>query len=140
MTARRLPMAAVLVAFAACSSAKPEAASLVARVEMFHRASNEDRPARADALASVACRDAEVCGAKTLCVEAATATATALRLKQEAETTLAEVEAGRREPQDPLVTGLPAKLDEATALLKRGRDAMPACDQKILILRERYGL
>jgi hypothetical protein len=138
MTRRWLPLAAALAV--ACSSAKPEAASLVASVEMFHRASNEERPARADALASVACRDAEVCGAKALCVEAAAATAKALRLKQEAEATLADVESGKRSREDPSALGLPAKLDEATILLKRGRDTMPACDQKILILRERYDL
>jgi hypothetical protein len=137
---RRLPWVAWSLALLACSTAKPEAASLVTGVEMFHRASNEERPARADALASVACRDPEVCAAKVLCVEAATSTATALRLKTEAETTLADVAAGKRDPQDPSVTGLPAKLDQASALLTRGRDAMPACDQKILVLRERYGL
>jgi hypothetical protein len=140
MTRRSLSALALVGSLAACSSAKPQAASLVASVEMFHRASNEERPQRADALASVVCSDPEVCDAKKLCVEAATATATALRLKHEAETTLAEVEAGKRERQDPSVAALPAKLDEATVLLKRGRDAMPACDQKILVLRERYGL
>jgi hypothetical protein len=137
---RRASWAACFWALAACSSAKPEAASLVSGVERFHRASNEERPARADALARVDCHDPEVCAAKTACVEAATATATALRLKVEAEETLDDVTTGKRDPKDPAVAGLPAKLDQASALLTRGRDAMPACDQKILVLRERYGL
>jgi hypothetical protein len=137
----RLPLLpGTLVIMAACSSAKPEAAMLVASVERFHRASNDERPARADAIAQVACRDDDVCSAKTLCIEATTATATALRLKHEAEITLTEVESGKRDPEDPAAKVLPGKLDQASLLLKKGHDAMPACDQRILVLRERYGL
>jgi hypothetical protein len=135
-----LPRAALLLLFAACSSPRPEVASLAVSVDRFHRASNDERPARADDLALVACRDAEVCAAKALCVEATTATATALRLKHEAETLLDEVQAGKRDGNDPTVLALPAKLDQASSLLMKGHDAMPACDQKILVLRERYGL
>ena len=140
MMVGKLRSMACLLAVAACSTAKPEAASLVSGVERFHRASNEERPARADALAGVDCHDAEVCAAKAACVEAATATATALRLKTEAEAILADVATGKRDAKDPVVTGLPAKLDQASALLTQGRDGMPGCDQKILVLRERYGL
>jgi hypothetical protein len=132
--------AMILVGLAACSSAKPEAASLVAGVETFHRASNDERPARAEALGLIPCKDPEVCAAKAACVEATTATAKALRLKRDVEAALADVEAGKRGAHDPGVEGLTAKLDEASQLLKQGRDAMPACDQKILVLRERYGL
>jgi len=81
-----------------------------------------------------------VCAAKARCVEATTATAGALRLKQEAETVLDEVEAAKRPPDDPALRALPAKLDEASRLLKTGHEAMPSCDEKILVLRERYGL
>jgi hypothetical protein len=132
--------AVVLLVCVACSSAKPEAASLVASVETFHRASNDERPARADALGLIVCKDAEVCAAKAACVEATTATAKALRLKREVEAALADVEAGKKDAHDSGVEGLTAKLDQASLLLKQGRDAMPACDQKILVLRERYGL
>jgi hypothetical protein len=135
---RRCVPAALLLA--ACSIAKPEAAALVASVEQFHRASNDERPARADALASLTCTDGEVCAAKAACVEATGATAAALRLKHDAETVLAELEAGKRHPGDPDVVALPQKLDDATARLKEGHDKMPACDQKLLVLRQRYGL
>jgi hypothetical protein len=140
MTARQSLLPGMLLIIAACSSAKPEAAMLVASVDRFHRASNDDRPARADAITQVVCRDDDVCSAKNLCIEATTATATALRLKHEVELTLAEVESGKRDPGDPAAKLLAGKLDQASLLLKKGHDAMPACDQRILVLRERYGL
>lgn len=129
-----------LLALAGCSSAKPEASVLATGVDLFHRASNEQRPSRADALRTIECHDAEVCAAKASCVEATAATAAALRLKQEAEAVLAAVEARTTSPDDPAVKALPAKLERASTLLTQGHDAMPACDKKILILRERYGL
>jgi hypothetical protein len=128
------------VMLSACSTAKPEAASLVASVERFHRASNDERPARADDVSKVMCEAPDVCDVKSLCVAAMTATAKALRLKHEAETALADLEAGRRQQSDPEIQALPGKLDDATNLLKEGHDKMPACDQNVLILRERYGL
>ena len=123
--------AGALVGLLSCSSAKPEVAALAAGVERFHRASNDERPARADALAQVACEDKEVCAAKALCVEAASATATALRLKDEVKAVLADVERGKTSQADPAVKDLPAKLDRATELLESGRTAMPACDHKV---------
>jgi hypothetical protein len=139
-TVLRLAFAAAALAAAGCSSAKPEAAALVASVEQFHRASNEERAGRADAIARVACNAAEVCDAKSTCVEATTQTAMALRLKHEAEVVLADLEAKRRTADDPAVRELPAKLDRASRLLSVGHDAMPGCDHKILVLRERYDL
>jgi hypothetical protein len=128
------------VALAACGTSKPEAASLVASVERFHRASNDERPARADDVAKVVCEAPDVCEAKTLCTAATTPTGKALRLKHEAEAILGDLEAGRRQKDDPDVQALARKLDDATTLLTEGHEKMPACDMKILILRERYGL
>ncbi len=137
---RPLLLMAVASVVAGCPSARPEVALLAEGVEQFHRASNADRPARADALARIACRDAEVCAAKTACVEATAATAAALRSKQEAEALVAELEAGKRTSDDPLVQALPGKLEAASQLLKKGHEIMPLCDHKVLVLRERYGL
>ncbi len=136
---RSLPLA-LLALFAACSAAKPEAASLVAAVDRFHRASNDDRPARSDAVAAVVCEDKEVCAAKTACVEATSATAAALRLKAEVAAALREVEQGHASSADPAMAALTTKLDEASKLLEKGHAAMPDCDRKILALRGRYGL
>ena len=138
---RTVPALALALALApACSTAKPELSALATSVELFHRASNDERPGRADALAKVACQDEEVCAAKAACVEATAATAEALRLKVQAEVLLAEVEEKKIPPDDDRVRALPASLDKASVLLKKGHDTMPACDQKILVLRERYGL
>jgi hypothetical protein len=132
--------ALALVLALSCATPKLEVSALATSVEFFHRASNDERPSRADAIAKVVCQDADVCAAKTACVEATAATADALRLKQHAETLLSEVEDRKLAPDDESVRALPAELDRASILLKKGHDAMPACDQKILVLRERYGL
>ncbi len=146
MTRRATPLLAPLAplalvaALGGCRSAKPEAAALVASVEMFHRAGNLERPDRADAISRVECQNQEVCEAKATCVEATMSTAEALRLKGEAEAILAAVEAGKTPPDDPVMKTLPDKLDRASRLLAKGHEGMPPCDHKILVLRERYGL
>ena len=138
--AQRFLVAVLFASLGACADARPEAAGLVAAVDRFHRASNDERPARADALALVVCKDKDVCEARALCVDATTATARALRLKHEAAVVLAAGEAGKLSQTDPALKALPAKLAEATELLEQGHRSMPACDQKILVLRGRYDL
>jgi hypothetical protein len=135
---RRVVLFALLCA--ACSSAKQEAAALVAAVDRFHRAENVDKPARASALAAVACTDPGVCEAKTVCTAATRATADALVLKADVEAKLADLQRGALLKTDDDVKALPEKLDEAGRLLDEGRKAMPACDQTILVLRGRYDL
>jgi hypothetical protein len=139
MRLRLLAVTSILAA-AGCASDKPAASALVVAVDRFHRASNDERPDRADELAALACEDAEVCAAKKACVDATKATAEALRLKHTAESTLADLEVGKVVRADPAVTGLPAMLERASHLLEEGQKAMPACDRKILGLRQRYGL
>jgi hypothetical protein len=125
---------------ASCSSAKQEAASLVAAVDRFHRAENVDKPARVSALATVACTDPGVCEAKAVCVAATRATAEALVLKADVEVKLEGLQRGVLSKTDDAIQALPEKLDEAGRLLDEGRKAMPSCDQKILVLRGRYDL
>jgi hypothetical protein len=130
----------LVCAAAACSSAKQEAAALVAAIDRFHRADNTEKPARAKSIARVACTDAEVCETKKLCETATTATADALILKVEVEARLAELESGALAKTDDVAKALPGKLDEAEQKLKEGHAAMPACDQKVLALRAHYDL
>jgi hypothetical protein len=125
---------------ASCSSAKQEASFLVAAIDRFHRAENIDKPSRAADLAAVRCSDPGVCEAKAACVVATKATADALRLKATVESTLAELRHGTLSKTDDGVRTLPSMLDEAGRLLDEGRNQMPACDQKILVLRGRYDL
>jgi hypothetical protein len=134
-------MAILLLALAiGCSSAKQEAASLIAATDRFHRAENGDKPSRAQAIARVPCTDAEVCETKRLCEAATKPTADALLLKAEVEQGLADLEQGKLAKTDDAATELPHKLDEADRLLREGHVAMAACDQKILALRGHYGL
>jgi predicted transcriptional regulator len=128
------------VSLAACASGKQEAASLIAAVDRFHRAENADKPDRETAIAQVVCADRDVCEAKRLCDTAARSTAAGLVLKAEVEKGLAAIEKGTLAKTDDAAKALPDKLDEAGRLLGEGHAQMPACDQKILALRGRYGL
>jgi hypothetical protein len=125
---------------AACTSAKPEAAALVAAVDRFHKAENADKPDREAAIAAVVCADADVCEAKRVCDAAAKSTAAGLRLKVEVQQGLAALEKGTLSKTDDAARALPDKLDEAGRLMGEGHAQMPACDQKILALRGRYDL
>jgi len=137
---KRAATLAALTVLLACSTAKQEAASLVAATDRFHKAENTEKPDRARAIARVACTDAEVCEAKRLCQAATQPTAEALALKAEVERGLAELEQGKLAKTDDAAAALPDKLDDAERLLAEGHAAMPACDQKILALRARYDL
>jgi hypothetical protein len=125
---------------AACSSNKQEAAALVAAVDRFHKAENADKPDRAKAISEVVCTDADVCEAKRVCDTSTKSTAAGLRLKGEVERGLLAIEKGTLAKTDDAAKALPDKLDEAGRLLGEGHAEMPACDQKILALRGRYGL
>jgi hypothetical protein len=138
----RAASGAVLLActLVACSPGKQEAASLIASVDRFHRAENNEKPERSKAIGSVACTEAEVCEAKKLCLAATKATGDALDLKAEVERGLVDLEHGKLSPGDDAAAALPGKLDQAERMLGEGHAAMPACDQRILALRARYGL
>jgi hypothetical protein len=130
----------VLVALVACSGDRREAASLVSAIDRFHTAENPEKPGVADYAATVACSAHDVCAAKDACLKAIQDTAKGLRLKSEVSQGLAELEAKKLTPQDEAAKALPAKLEEAARLLDQGHAAMPACDARILELRQAYHL
>jgi hypothetical protein len=132
--------AALLVPLSCGASAKQEAASLITATDRFRRAENAAKPDRLSDISRVVCTDAEVCEAKRVCEAAAKQTAEAILLKNEVERGLADVERGVISKSDDAATALPGKLDLAERLLTQGHEAMPACDQKLLALRTRYGL
>jgi hypothetical protein len=130
----------LLCALVGCSNAaKREAVGLGAVVDQYRRAENAGKAAKAEAVVSFACTDAEVCAAKDACLAAISPTVRALGLKDEVAARLADLEARRLSPDAPEAAALPAKLDEAERLLKDGHAKMTACEREMTGLRLKHG-
>jgi hypothetical protein len=132
---------ALLIAFclAACTGTpKREAASLADAVDGYRRANSALRAARAQAVGTVECSDAEVCSAKSECLAAVEPTTRALALKDEVAARLTDIESKRLAPDAPEAQALPGKLDEASRLLEAGRVKMANCDKLLTDLRVKY--
>ena len=123
-------------ALAACHGARDEARALVGAVDRFRQASNDDKPALADALDKVACTDEAVCAAKAACTKSADATARGLRLQKEVKAGLQHAEAGAGAVD---AHALADKWSEAGTQLDEGFKALPDCDGKVEHLRAEYG-
>jgi hypothetical protein len=138
----RLPLGLLLlltVVYCACNTgARQEAAQVVEAVDRFRKADNAGKPATVEALRAVKCTSADVCKARDACLASAEATAKALRLKSEVEQGLTAVEKGTLSRDSEAARALPAKLDEAEALLKEGFALLPACDDEIMVLKRRH--
>jgi hypothetical protein len=112
--------------------AKEEARALVAAIDAYRAASNDDKPARADALDKVACTDEQVCAVKAACMKSADATAKGLRLQ-------AEVQAfAKGHEGDP--DTMAAKWKEANSDLAEGYGLLDGCRKQTEALRDRYGI
>ena len=108
---------------------------MIEAVDRYRKAPTDQQPPLADALEKVPCSDDEVCAAKDACVKSASATAKGIRKRQDVERTLAEVVDGSLSKTDPRATKSYADLDESDRLMKEGKDALPACDEKLTTLR-----
>lgn len=123
----------------ACDSAeRRDAASVVAAVARFRGADNASTPAMVDALKATPCTAPDVCRARDDCAATGEATATALRLKDEVERGLRALERGALSKGSPEAMALPAKLDEAEALLKRGHEGLGSCDEQVQALKRKH--
>lgn len=128
----------VLAVCPACDSGeRREAEQLVAAVDRYRRADNPGKPAAVDALRAVPCSAPDVCRARDACLASADATARALRLKSEVEQGLAAIERDAMPKDTPEAQALPAKLDEAEALLKEGFERLGPCDEQLMALKRR---
>ena len=112
--------------------AKTEAREVVAAVDAYRAASNDDKPARADALDKVACTDEQVCAVKAVCTKSADATAKGLRLSHEVQALASD---GGNNSYD---VGI--KWQQARDDLEEGHGMLEDCRVKTEALRERYGL
>jgi hypothetical protein len=131
----------LLLDVSACDfGAKGEAQAVANAVDRYRRADNPQKPAAAGELEKVACTDAEVCALKDTCLKSARPTAEALVLKHEVERGLAELESGRMDKDDPKAKALMPKLERSAQLLDEGHRALPACDDKLLAIKRKYGI
>ena len=130
---------AVSVLLPACDAgARQEAAQVVAAVDRFRKAENAGKPAAVEAIRAVKCSATDVCKARDACLASAEATAKAMRLKSEVEQGLSGIEKDAAPRDSSEARALPAKLDEAEALLKEGFSLLPACDDEIMALKRRH--
>jgi hypothetical protein len=130
----------VSLLLACTSSAKPQAASLVAAVDRFRQAENVEKPTRLGDVESAACSDKEVCAAKEACLAYARPTADGLKLKNEVQKGLSDLDQKRLDPDAAAARALPAKLEEASRALERGHASLVDCDAKVMALRVKYGI
>lgn len=133
MRGAAVSVALAVMALAACGkrAAEVELESLSEAVGRFHRASNADKPSAAEALHGLVLRDPGVVAVHVDCMRAADATAQALELKREVELGLAALEHGTLAKDSAQAQALPGKVDQAEALLAKGHDLMPRCDDGI---------
>ena len=141
MMRSRLFLAVFLIACAiGCSHDKQEAGALIHAIEQYRAAPDELKVERVADISAVTCSTQEICDAKAECLKMADPTARALALKIEAQKTLAAIQAGNEQPNDPNVKGLPDKLDEASRLLDEGHAELQPCEEKVTGLRIKYRL
>jgi hypothetical protein len=142
ITNTRLGLASVLLLACmqtACNAGdRQEAAQVVEAVDRFRKADNAAKPSQVESLRAVKCTSADVCKARDACLASAEATAKALRLKSEVEQGLTAVEKGTLPRDSEAARALPAKLDEAEALLKEGFAALQPCDDQIMALKRKH--
>jgi hypothetical protein len=133
--------ALLLLALSACDGAeRRDAETVLIAVQRFRSADLASTPAALEVLRKTPCNAADVCEARRACIEAGEATASALTLKAEVKRGLEAMEAGRLAKDAPEALALPAKLDDAERLLKKGHEALPACDERVLALKRRHRL
>ena len=127
---------ALLVLLACEGGERREAERLADAIVRFRHASNAEEPATAADLRKVSCTTEDVCRTRDTCLVAADGIAKALRLKNEVEKGIADLDAGKLSLDD--AQSLPQKLDEADRVLKDGYTALPACDTQLAALKKRY--
>jgi hypothetical protein len=130
----------LILGLGAChESGKREAATLDEAVDRYRRAEGAEKASRAQAVADAPCAIPEVCDAKNTCLAAIGPTTRALALKDEVARLLGDLQEKRLPVDAAAAQALPAKLDEATALLQQGRAKMADCEKQLVDLRLYYG-
>jgi hypothetical protein len=140
---RRALLAPLVVAglVVGCDGAeRRDARTVLEAVTRYRTADHPATPAAVDALKATPCSAADACRTRDACIASGEPTARALRLKGEVERGLSALEKGALAKDAPEAQALPAKLDEAEALLKQGHDALAACDAEVQALKRKHHL
>lgn len=124
----------------ACSHEKQEAGALLHAIDQYRAAPDELKVERVADISAVKCTTPEICDTKAECLKMADPTARALAIKVQAQKTLAQIQNGQEQPNDPNVKGLPDQLDEASRLLDEGHAELQPCEEKVTGLRIKYRL
>jgi hypothetical protein len=124
----------------ACSHDKQEAGALLHAIDQYRAAPDDLKVERVADISAVTCSTQEICDAKTECLKMADPTARALAIKVQAQKTLASIQNGQEQPNDPNVKGLPDQLDLASKLLDEGHAELQPCEEKVTGLRIKYRL
>ena len=101
-------------------------------VDAFRSASNEEKPAKADALDKVECTDKDVCAVRDACRKSADATARGLRLQKEVQE--------KSRDSGPYPDDLAAKWKQSNSDLQEGYGFLEDCRNRAQALKERYGI
>jgi len=125
----------------ACSRASSaEAAQLVAAVDRFRTAADDQKAGALAVLSAVACSADDVCQAKNACMASATATTQSALLRQDVSDVLERVNAGSLSRDDPKAQGLAGRLRQAQEQLAAGYKALLTCDAQVQSLKRTYRL
>jgi hypothetical protein len=133
---------ALLAGVAACKpSGQADAKDLLAAIDNYRTADTAYKPAAAKAVEAVVCKADDVCAAKAACLAAIQPTVQGIVMDTEVRRGLDELAAAPRAADGGAAGTARSLADEASrarALLDRGHDAMPACDEKTTALRIKY--
>lgn len=135
-----LAMSTGLLATGCDSAERKDAQVVIEAIRRFRQAQAEDIPPLVEALRATECKFEDSCRAKTACLKTGEPTAKAIRLKAKAERVLAGVDSGKVETDSADALSLLKGLDEASALLKEGQGAIPACDEAVEALKRKYSV
>ena len=128
-----------LGATACARDAQSQATALLSAVDGYRSAPNEGKSVAAEQVRKVACTDAQVCDAERTCIGAIDSTVKGLVLDSEVQKALDALERGPAQVGDGRAGALLAQqAKDAQALMAKGHDAMPACEQKLMLLRLKY--
>jgi hypothetical protein len=135
---RLLVLVGPIVVVGCDGAERRDAETVVAAVGRFRTADFAGTPAAVEALRATPCQSRDTCEARETCVAAGDAMASALKLKAEVARGIQAMDAGTLPVDSEEAKALPKKLADVESRLQRGRDALPACDERVQALKRKH--